>query len=124
VKRLLVSEKPELTETAKALADPAVHMRATARLRFGDGEEVALDLARGRFAVTSAGTLPGAARTPEAALEELRRALARRSHPRLLRLLSPATRSMIEQDLRTFVNGLEHPETLPIHTSGDAASAV
>ena len=123
VKRLVESEKAELQEEARAVSNDQGRVQATARLRFDDGEEVTLDLTNGQFGMTSAGTLPGGARTPEAALDELRRAVARRSYARLLHLLSPATRSAIEQDLRTLVGGLERPETLPIHTSGDAASA-
>jgi hypothetical protein len=101
-----------------------VRVATTARLRFADGEQAALEWTGGRFGVTAAGSLPGGAATPEAALDELRRALARRSYPALLRLLSPSTRSAVEQDLRTLVGGLEHPDTLPIHTSGDSSNAL
>ena len=123
VHRLVVDESRELADQAKALAAPAARTTTLARLRFADGEQASLEWADGRFRVTAAGSVPGGAPTPEAALEELRRALARRSYPALLRLLSPATRSAVEQDLRTLVGGLEHPETLPIHTSGDNSSA-
>jgi hypothetical protein len=124
VRRLLADEAAEMKEAARAFGSSDVRAVARAKLRFADGEEASLDWSNGRFGVTAAGTLPGGGATPEAVLGELRRALARRSYPALLRMLSPATRAAVEQDLRTLVIGLEHPETLPIHQTGDAASAV
>jgi hypothetical protein len=124
VKRLVADEAEELKAEGRALGSPDARAVAVARLRFADGEQVALEWSGGRFGMSSGGAMPGGAPTPEAALDELRRAIARRSYPALLRLLSPATRSAVEQDLRTLVGGLEHPESLPIHTSGDAANAV
>ncbi len=124
VRRIVLDQKTELEAQARALSSAQTRVTATARLRFADGEEVSLDWSDGSFGMTSGGALPGGAATPEAALDELRRAIARRSYRGLLRLLSPATRSAIEQDLRTLVGGLEHPETLPIHTTGDTSSAV
>jgi hypothetical protein len=124
VARLVADEKAELADAARALASPEAHATATARLRFADGEEIGLEWALGKFSVTSGGALPGGAPTPAAALDELRRALARRSYPALLRVVTPEARSAIEQDLRTLTVGLEHPETLFIHTTDDAASAI
>ena len=124
VTRLVTDEKGELADSARALSSPDAHATATARLRFADGEEVGLDWTAGTFRISSGGTLPGGAPTPAAALDELRRALARRSYPALLRVVSPSTRSAIEQDLRTLTVGLEHPETLFIHTTDDTASAI
>lgn len=124
VTRLVTDEKGELADSARALSSPEAHATATARLRFADGEEVGLDWAGGTFRIASGGTLPGGAPTPAAALDELRRALARRSYPALLRVVSPSTRSAIEQDLRTLTVGLEHSETLFIHTTDDTASAI
>jgi hypothetical protein len=124
VRRLVADEKDELAQVGRALAAPRTNAVATARLRFADGEEATLALANGAFAVTSAGSLPGGAGTPEAALDQLRRAIARRSYAALLRALSPTTRAAIEQDLRTLVNGLEHPETAAIRTKGDASTVV
>jgi hypothetical protein len=66
--------------------------------------------------------LPAGARTPNEALEQLRRVLARRSYAGLMRVLSPATRSAIESDLRSLVDGLAHPDGLDVQVSGDAAS--
>ncbi len=71
--------------------------------------------------MTAAGALPGGARTPEEAIEQLRRVLARRSYAGLMRVLSPATRAAVENDLRTLVDGLSEPAGLPVQTTGDAA---
>ena len=122
VRKLVMDERAELAEQARAIAAKDARAEATARLRFDDGEETALELKDGRFWVTSAGALPGGARTPEEALDQLRRVVARRSYAGLMRVVSPATRAAIEQDLRSLVTGLDHPETLPVQISGDSAT--
>ena len=124
VKHMVASEQKELVDQAKAVTAPGARVQATARLRFEDGEETALELRGGRFWVTSAGALPGGATTPEAALDQLRRVIARRSYAGLLRVLTPRTRAMIEQDLRSLVDGLDKPDTLSVHVTGDSASVV
>jgi hypothetical protein len=121
VRAVVTDERAELTDQAKAVSDPDVRVEATARLRFADGEEAALELHDGRYGVTSAGTLPGGARTPEQAIEQLRRVLARRSYAGLLRVLSPATRAAIENDMRTLVDGLTEAGALPVQMNGDGA---
>ncbi|HSQ64887.1 MAG TPA: hypothetical protein VLM85_16800 [Polyangiaceae bacterium] len=122
VKKMVADEKAELTDQAKAVTAPGTRVQATARLRFDDGEETALELHDGRFWVTAAGALPGGAHTPEAALDQLRRVLARRSYAGLLRVLTPRTRAMIEQDLRGLVDGLDNPDSLAVHVTGDTAT--
>jgi hypothetical protein len=121
VKRMIAEEHDELAAQGKELGRDDVRVEATARLRYADGEEAALELREGRYWVTAAGALPGGARTPEEALEQLRRVLARRSYAGLMRVLSPATRAAIENDLRTLVDGLNEPGTLPVRANGDAA---
>jgi hypothetical protein len=121
IKRIVADERAELAEQAQALSAKDARVEATARLRFEDGEETALELRDGRFWVTSAGTLPGGARTPEEALDQLRRVLARRSYAGLMRVLSPATRTAIEKDLRALVTGLEHPDGLQVQIAADQA---
>jgi hypothetical protein len=121
LRKLVADEKGELAEQGRALEQPDVRLEATARLRYADGEEAALELRDGRYQVTAAGALPGGGKTPEETLEQLRRVLARRSYPGLLRLLSPAARAAVENDLRTLVDGLNAPETLRVQTTGDAA---
>jgi hypothetical protein len=124
VKAIVATERAELAEQSKELTRPDVRVEATARLRYGDGEEAALELRDGKYWVTAAGALPGGARTPEEALEQLRHVLARRSYAGLMRVLSPATRAAIESDLRALVEGLDKPGSLPVQVNGDAALVV
>jgi hypothetical protein len=119
--KMVAGERDELAEQGRELQRPDVRIEATARVRYADGEEAALDLRDGAYAVTAAGTLPGGARTPEQALDQLRRVLARRSYQALMRVLSPSTRAAVENDLRALVDGLTAPETLPVQVDGDAA---
>ncbi len=122
VRHIVVGERAELAEQGRALSAKDARVAATARLRFEDGEETALELKEGQFWVTSAGALPGGARTPEQALDQLRRVIARRSYAGLMRVLSPSTRAAIEQDLRTLVAGLEKPDSLQVQVTGDNAN--
>jgi hypothetical protein len=121
VAAIVAGERAELAEQATALTQPNLRIDGTARLRYADGEEAALDLRDGRYWVTAAGALPGGGRTPEEALEQLRRVLARRSYAGLMRVLSPQTRAAVENDVRTFVEGLNAPGALPVQLSGDIA---
>jgi hypothetical protein len=122
VERILADERTELATQAKAMQDPTAVVRASAQVRYADGENATLDVEEGGFRVSSADALPAGARTPNEALEQLRRVLARRSYAGLMRVLSPATRSAIESDLRSLVDGLAHPDGLDVQVSGDAAS--
>lgn len=122
VKKLVAEERGELTEQSRAVTSDTARAKATARVRFEDGEEAALAWQDGRFWVESAGALPGGARTPEEALDQLRRVIARRSYAGLMRVVSPATRAALENDLRALVTGLEHPDTLPVQVSGEGAT--
>jgi hypothetical protein len=122
VKKLVAEQRTELAEQAKLVTAKGARVEATARLRYEDGEEAQLELRDGRFWVTSSGALPGGSRTPEQALDQLRRVLARRSYAGLMRVLTPSTRAAIEQDLRSLVTGLERPDTLPVAVTGDAAT--
>jgi len=120
-RKLVESERAELAEQGRELQRADLRVEATAFLRYADGEEAALDLRDGRYGVTAAGALPGGARTPEEALGQLRRVLARRSYPALMRVLSPATRAAVENDLRALVDGLSEPDALPVQVNGDTA---
>jgi hypothetical protein len=122
VARMMSDAKAELAEQARSFAGPAAVVRATARVRYSDGEAATLDLEDGEFRLTAADGLPAVARSPEQALDVLRRALARRSYAWLMRVLSPHVRSAIESDLRSLVDGLARPDGLPVHVSGDSAS--
>lgn len=122
VERMLADERAELATQAKAMQDPSAVVRASARVRYADGEDATLDVEEGTFHISSADALPAGARTPNEALEQLRRVLARRSYAGLMRVLSPSTRSAIESDLRSLVDGLAHPDGLDVQVSGDVAS--
>jgi hypothetical protein len=124
IKKIVSDERAELAEQAAAIGGKDVRVEATARLRFEDGEEAALELRDGRYWVSASGALPGGARTPEEALDQLRRVVARRSYAGLMRVLSPATRAMIEADLRALVTGLDRPETLQVQVNGDSATVI
>ena len=121
VRRLVKEQRGELSEQARLVSARDARIEATARLRYEDGEEAQLELREGRFWVTSSGALPGGSRTPEQALDQLRRVLARRSYAGLMRVLAPSTRAAIEQDVRSLVLGLERPETLHVQVNGEAA---
>jgi hypothetical protein len=123
VRKIVADERAELTDQSKAVTAPGVVIKSRARVRYPDGEDTSLDLDdQGVFRIAGADALPAGARTPEQALEQLRRVLSRRSYAGLMRVLSPATRSAIESDLRGLVVGLEHPEGLEVTVAGDAAT--
>lgn len=123
VRAIIAGERAELADQSKAITAPSVVIKSRARVRFADGEDTSLDLdEQGVFRISSADALPAGAKSPEQALEQLRRVLSRRSYAGLMRVLSPATRSAIEGDLRSIVAGLEHPEGLEVTVVGDAAT--
>lgn len=124
VKKLVAEQRGELAEQAKSLTARDARVEATARLRYEDGEEAQLELREGRFWITAGGALPGGSRTPEQALDQLRRVLARRSYAGLMRVLTPSTRAAVEHDLRSLVEGLERPDTLHVEVTGDSAVVV
>ena len=120
-RRLVRESKGELARQAQALTSTDARVEAVAEVRFADGESALLDLEGSEFRVGSAGTLPSRPRTPAQALDDLRKALARRSYPALLGVLTNESKSALESDLRSLVLGLEQPETLDIQVSGDSA---
>ena len=124
VRRMVREERAELVDQAKSLAAAGVVVKTRARVRYADGEIATLeyDPETRAFRISAADALPAGARTPEQALGQLRRVLARRSYAGLLRVLTPATRSAIESDLRSLVEGLEEPEGLTVDVSGDSAT--
>ena len=118
---LVQQAKAELGHQAAALLAPGVKVQAAAEISFDDGESALFELEDGGFRLSSLGTVPSRARTPAEALGDFRRALARRSYPALLGVLSPETRGALEGDLKSLVEGLENPETLDVKVSGDNA---
>lgn len=122
VKKLVADERAELTDQAKAVSAPGVLVKARAKVRYGDGEDASLELEEDGFRIATADALPAGAKSPQQALSQLRRVLARRSYAGLMQVLSSATRSAIESDLRSLVKGLEDPAGLEVDQTGDDAS--
>lgn len=120
--RVLAEQRDELVEHAKELQSAERLVTARADVRYDDGEIVSLELAQEGFRVSAADALPASARSPEQALGQLRKVLARRSYAGLLRVLSPRTRAAIERDLRSLVEGLSEPEALRLDVAGDSAT--
>lgn len=120
--RALVEQaKGELARQGAALLSPGSRVQASAEIRFEDGESALFDLEDGVFRLSSLGTVPSRPRSPSEALGDFRRALARRSYPALLGVLSSETRGALETDLKSLVEGLENPDTLDVKVSGDNA---
>jgi hypothetical protein len=120
-RKLVEQSRAELSRQGAALLRPGARVEALAEIRFDDGESALLQLTDGAFRLSSLGTVPSQAQSPAEALGDFRRALARRSYPALLGVLSAETRGALEGDLRTLVEGLENPETLDVKVSGDNA---
>lgn len=122
VARLVKDERVELAEQAKALRGPGTTTTIRATVRYPDGETASLSVEDGELRVMAADALPSGARTPEEALGELRRVLARRSYAGLVRVLSESTRSALEAELRSLVEGLAEPEALEVEVRGETAT--
>jgi hypothetical protein len=120
-RELVGDAREELRRQASALKRPDTRVDGAATLLLADGTTVELALEPEGFRVAAADTLPGAARTPAEALDGLRRALARRSYPALLRVLSTEARGELELDVRSLAKSLEEPATLDIRVDGDRA---
>jgi hypothetical protein len=120
-RQLVTESKTELARTAQAIGSRTARVEASAEARFTDGESATLVLEEGAFLVDAASLLPARPRTPSEALAGLRRALARRSYPALMALMTSDSQGALETDVGSLVSGLEHPETLDIQINGDAA---
>jgi hypothetical protein len=118
---LVQQAKAELSRQGSGLLAPGAQVQAAAEIRFDDGESALFDLEDGAFRLSSLGTVPSRARSPAEALGDFRRALARRSYPALAAVLARETRSALEGDLKSLVEGLENPDTLDVKISGDNA---
>lgn len=122
VKRLLLASKAEMLARARRLSAPQSQVSAEGVVRFRDGEQAVLALEDGVFRVQSAGVLPVGANTPEQAISELRRALARRSYAAVSRVLTKQSRIDLEVLLRSLSEGLREPSALQIEADGDRAT--
>jgi len=122
VRRMVADQRKELADQARSLQTRDVEIRATAEVRYADGETSVLELQDGQLKIASADALPAGAKTPAQALEQLRRVLARRSYAGLTRVLTQQTRGSLENDLRSLVEGLENPEELDVDQVGETAT--
>jgi hypothetical protein len=118
---LVRDERAEFARLAAAVRRPDARVEASATVLLEDGSQARLALENDEFRVSAAETLPAAARSPVEALDGLRRALARRSYPALLRVLSAESRGAVETDLRALAAALENPATLDVKVEGDRA---
>jgi hypothetical protein len=121
VRRLVAEQRAELAEQAKAITEPSATVRARATVTYADGEQASLDLDPDGFRIRTADALPAGGESPAQALDQLRRVLSRRSYAGLMRVLTPSTRSAVESDLRSLVEGLSRPEGLKVQVAGDVA---
>lgn len=119
--RLLSDARGEILRQTTAVASERVKVRAVAEVPYVDGERAVLDVEGGRYRISAAAGLPFGARTPAAALSELRSALAGRSYAALIRVLASDTRGALEGDMRALVEGLERPDTLDVKVHGESA---
>jgi hypothetical protein len=119
--RLLADARKEIADNANTMASARATVRASAEVRYVDGESAVLAVEHGHYRISAAAGLPSAARTPSQALGELRGALSRRSYSALVRLLSNETRTAVEGDVRSLVTGLERPDALPVKIHGETA---
>lgn len=122
LQRIVADQKVELASYAESLSSSERRIRTQAAMRYDDGEIVVLELADGQFRLAAGDALPAAARSPVQALGQLRRVLARRSYSGLLQVLTPRTRTAMENELRSLVRGLRQPQSLRIKVEGDKAT--
>ncbi len=119
--RIVSDAKAELSERATVFSTPDARLEARAEVTFADGERAVLTLEQGAFRVSGAEALPSGARSPQQALDQLRRVLARRSYAGLLRVMTPTSKGAIERNLRSLVDGLEGADGLDVQVDGDRA---
>jgi hypothetical protein len=120
-RRLVGDARAELGAQGQALLRSGSRVEATATVPLRDGTSVELGLGPSGFRVASAETLPSGARTPVEALENLQKALARRSYPALMRVLTTKARTAVEKDMRSLESGLSDPKSLDVKVTGGRA---
>jgi hypothetical protein len=119
---LFAEHHTELAAQATALeARAASDVGARARLTLVGGEVVVLVLEDGAWRIDGGVLDAPGLRTPEDAVASLRRALARRSLPGVLRVLSRETRGEVEAEIARFLAASEDAADLETHVEGDTA---
>ncbi len=122
VQRVLARERKELLAIASAATAANAQLETSARVSYGDGHAASVVLEDGEFRVAAAAALPARAATPEAALQELREVLARRSFAGLLRVLTADAGSTLDSHLTSVVAALADPGAADIQIDGRRAT--
>jgi hypothetical protein len=122
VQRMLARDRKELLGVASAATGPNVQLETTARVSYGDGHSASVVLEDGAFRVAAAAALPAHAATPEAALQELREVLARRSFAGLLRVLTADAGRTLDSHLTSVAAALADPAAAEIEVDGRRAT--
>jgi hypothetical protein len=122
VDKVIKRDRAELRVYAQGFGKMA-RTEANARFELLDGSEVELELQTGRYGITSAGDLPSGASTPQGALVKLRGALLHNRYGALLRSLTPSSRRVLEEDMKSLIVGLSNPRTLEVQVQGESATA-
>jgi hypothetical protein len=121
VRELVAQSRQELRERGEALLRGPRQLSQSATVRFDHGAVAEVAMEHGQLKIASAGLLPARPRTAPEALEQLRDALARRSYPALMRVLSRETAATLDEDITRLVDALEYPTMLDIKESGEDA---
>lgn len=122
VQRMLARDRKELLVVASAATAPTAQLETSARVTYADGHSAAVVLEEGAFRVAAAAALPAHAATPEAALQELREVLARRSFAGLLRVLTADAGRSLDSHLTSVVEALADPAAVDLEIDGRRAS--
>jgi hypothetical protein len=122
VRRVLERDRKELVAVSAAATAPSAQLETTARVNYGDGHSASVVLEDGAFRVAAAAALPAHAATPEAALQELREVLARRSFAGLLRVLTADAGTTLDSHLASVVTALADPAAAEIEVDGRRAT--
>jgi len=123
LERLMQQNAAELGEQADAIAQSLEdeEIAATARVPYGEGGIVVLELERSRWKILGGVLDAPALRTPRDAVLSLRHALVRRSLPGVLRVLSRDGRSELEAEIQSFLDETEDELALDYEISGNHA---
>ncbi|HEX2732394.1 MAG TPA: hypothetical protein VHM70_12340 [Polyangiaceae bacterium] len=124
VRRWLDESRPALQARAKGLSLGSSRVSTRAQVRYADGEVAELALESEGYKIDSAALLPAGARTPAAALAELRRALSERSYSGLAQVLTAESRAAFDAQMRSLITSLEQPNALPVEIDGNHATLI
>lgn len=121
LQRLLRELKPELLAQAKAITDARARVEVRAQARFIDGELATFGVEDGALKLHAVAALPARATTPQQALSDLRSALARRSYPALVSVLTRDSAGAFDEKMNSLVEALQDPESLLIQVEAGRA---